>query len=43
MVFLGALVNRFSLHFISTCLRIYAFKKVYLEIISNSSPIERPL
>ena len=32
MVFLGALVNRFNLHFISTCSRIYAFKEVYIEI-----------
>lgn len=37
MVLLGTLVNRFYLHFISTCLRIYAF--VYLEILSNYSPI----
>ena len=41
MVFLGALVTRFNLRFISTCLRIYAFKEVYLEILSNCSPIEK--
>lgn len=41
MVFLGALVNRFNLHFISTCSRIYAFKEVYIEILSNCSLTEK--
>ena len=41
MVLLGALVNRFYLHFISTYLRIYAFKEVYLEILQISAQFKK--